>query len=159
MNKFEAVAVVAVLALLAVCGSAEEVSDTVDESGAPEQTAPDGMAGMQGLPGMTAQDAGAEQLQTHMQMMMGASPESMLAMMPEHRQMAANMLAQMNREMQQMNMPGDSAWTATADSLREDLTRMPELSAQELAMFMAGHHARMTRLMEMHRSMMGRMGR
>ncbi len=39
--------------------------------------------------------------------------------------MAANMLAQFNREMSQMNMPDDPAWRATVDSLRQDLARMP----------------------------------
>jgi hypothetical protein len=39
-------------------------------------------------------------------------------------------------------------------SLRSDLTRMPEMSAQELRAFMPEHHGRVTRLMEKHRSMM-----
>ncbi len=65
------------------------------------------------------------------------------------------MLAQMNREMREMDMAGDEAWTATVDSLRQDLTRMPEMSRDEMAATMPGHRARMNRLMEMHRSMMG----
>ncbi|MBW3631273.1 MAG: hypothetical protein KY464_18570, partial [Gemmatimonadetes bacterium] len=94
-----------------------------------------------------------------MQMMHGMSPDSMRAVMPQHRQMAANMLAQMNRDMQQMNMPGDASWTATVDSLRQDLTRLPEMGAQELGAFMPAHHARMTRLRDMHRTMMAGMQR
>jgi hypothetical protein len=92
-----------------------------------------------------------------MEMMAGTAPDSMMSMMPMHRQMAANMLAQMNRDMEQMNMPADDAWTATVDSLRDDLSRMPEMSAQELRDWMPGHRERMTRLMEMHRAMMGNM--
>ncbi len=65
------------------------------------------------------------------------------------------MLAQMNREMREMDMAGDEAWTATVDSLRQDLTGMPEMSPDEMAATLPGHRARMNRLMEMPRSMMG----
>ncbi len=68
----------------------------------------------------------------HMNTMEGLTGDSLKAMMPMHRQMAANMLAQMSREMQSMNMTGDSSWTATTDSVRADLARMPEMSAAGL---------------------------
>jgi hypothetical protein len=155
MNRFSMVtAALATVALLAGCGGpgeeppVQEATDTV--AGA--------TGGMEGMPGMAGmQDGMMEQMQAHMELMAGTAPDSMMSMMPMHRQMAANMLAQMNRDMEQMNMPADDAWTATADSLREDLTRMPEMSAQELRDWMPGHRARMTRLMEMHRAMMGNM--
>lgn len=148
--------VAATLTLLAACGGNEEGAEVAVQEDTTAQAAPEGAGGMQGMPGMQ-NDGMMQQMQSHMQMMMGMSPDSMRAMMPEHRQMAANMLAQMNRDMQQMNMSADEAWTATVDSLRQDLTRMPEMGAQELEGFMPGHHARMTRLIEMHRSMMGTM--
>ena len=68
--------------------------------------------------------------------------EHMHAMMPQHRQMVANMLARMNREMQEMNMASDTAWSATVDSLRQDLTRMPEMNAEELHASMPEHRRR-----------------
>ncbi len=77
--------------------------------------------------------------------------------MPMQRQMTANVLARMNREMRDMNMTADAGWDATVDSLRKDLTRMPELTGSELVAMMPGHHARMMRLMEMHGSMMSGM--
>lgn len=148
--------VVAALVLLAACGGTEEEAEVAADAATPAQAAPGDTGGMAGMAGM--QDDGMmQQMQSHMQMMTGMSPDSMRAMMPQHRQMAANMLAQMNRDMQQMNMTSDEAWTATVDSLRQDLTRMPELSAEELGAFMPGHHTRMMRLMEMHRGMMGNM--
>ena len=106
------------------------------------------MGGMMGGGSMTA-------MQAHMRMMQGASADSVRAMMPMHRQMAANMLAQMNREMRDMNMAGDAAWTATVDSVRQDLARMPEAGAGD----MTAHHGRMMRLMEMHQRMMQNMKR
>jgi hypothetical protein len=78
-------------------------------------------------------------------------------MLPAHRQMVASMLAQMNQQMRSMNMTGDPHWTALADSLHQDLVRMPEMSPVELEAFMPAHQARATRLMAMHRAMMGNM--
>jgi hypothetical protein len=77
----------------------------------------------------------------------------MKGMVPAHRQMTANMLAEMNAEMKKMNMSGDAGWNALADSVRQDLTHLPEMSARELTDFMPAHQARMTRLMQMHQAM------
>ena len=74
-------------------------------------------------------------------------------MLPMHRQMAANMIAQMNREMVDMNMAADAGWTATVDSLRQDLVRMPEMRGAELRSLMPGHQARLERLMQMHQTL------
>jgi hypothetical protein len=145
--------------LAAACGG----RDTEQQAGGePDtgQTAAD--TAMQGMPGMGGMQRGGmmemmTQMQSQMQMMQAMSADSMHALMPQHRQMAANMLAQMNREMQGMNMAGDTAWNATVDSLRQDLTRMPEMNAQELRAFMPEHRRRVMSLMEMHRTMMGRM--
>lgn len=158
MSRFMMVTAVATVVLVAACGGAEKNAPVQEDAEAVAEPT-GGMPGMPEMPGMGGmQDDGMmQQMQARMDMMMGVRPDSMMAMMPEHRQMAANMLAQMNRDMQQMNMPGDEAWNATVDSLRQDLSRMPEMSVGELQEWMPGHHARMTRLMEMHRSMMGNM--
>ena len=152
-NYFRISLLVLALALPA-CGS-DEPKDTAgagDTAAAQEG----GHAGMQGMEGM--QGGGmTERMQGHMRMIEGAGADQMKAMMPEHRQMAANMIAELSREMKGMNMAGDAAWNATVDSLRQDLVRMPEMGADELAGFMPGHEGRLNRLMEMHRSMMADM--
>ena len=155
MNRFMMVTAVATVVSVVACGGAEEEASVQEDAEAVAE--PTG--GMQGMPGMGGMqgDGMMQQMQARMETMMGVRPDSMMAMMPEHRQMAANLLAQMNRDMQQMNMPGDEAWTAAVDSLRQDLSRMPDMSVQELQEWMPGHNARLTRLMEMHRSMMGNM--
>jgi len=119
------------------------------------------MQGMGGMKGMSGGDSSAmggmtmmADMQTQMDAMMKASPEQMKAMLPMHRQMAANMLAQMNTKMRTMNMPADVAWTATVDSVRQDLVRLPEQSARQLKDAVPAHHARMMRLMQMHGAMM-----
>ena len=49
----------------------------------------------------------------------------MQAMLPMHRQRVGNMISQMSAEMRQKNMPADTAWNATLDSVRQDLVAMP----------------------------------
>ena len=141
--------------VLAACGAEQEqtrnIADPVESRAEPT----DGMEGMEGMGGM--QDGMMAQMTTYVQMMDGAGADSLHAMMPTHRQTAANMLARMNREMRDMNTTADAAWNATVDSLRQDLTRMPELTGSELEAIMPGHLARMMRLMEMHQTMMSEM--
>ena len=71
--------------------------------------------------------------------------------------MGSGVMEQMQLHMQQMNMSTDAAWNATVDSLRQDLTRMPEMSPEQLQALMPAHEARLNRLMESYRSMMGNM--
>ncbi|MGH7475695.1 MAG: hypothetical protein ACRELD_05350 [Longimicrobiales bacterium] len=144
--------------VLIACGGPEADTDTAaDAQGTADQAdrGMEGMRGMAGMEGMQGMGGGMmERMQAHMQMMQGMSGDSMMAMMPQHRQMAANMIAQFNREMREMNMATDAEWNALVDSLRADLTRMPELSMAEMQALMPEHHARMRRLMQMHQSMM-----
>jgi hypothetical protein len=117
-----------------------------------------GMAGMPGMSGMSGMSGGTmEAMESHLSVMTGTAADSMPAMLPAHRQMVANMLSEFNREMQQMNMTADASWNALADSVRADLTRMPEVGTADLKTMMEGHAGRVRRLMEMHRSMGGGM--
>jgi hypothetical protein len=141
---------------LAACGGA----DTAQEKAAAPPAAAPAPEGMRpGMEGMSDTEGGGmmAEMQAHMRSMQGVGGDSLRAMLPMHRQMAANMIAQMNREMRDMNMAGDGGWTATVDSLRQDLIRMPEMGAPELESFMAAHRARLERLMQMHGAMMGGM--
>ena len=159
-------------ALLAACtgeqgGSTErtgepsvpaESSTAASATSTPVGAAADTMAGMAGMPGMSGMsgmgDGKMSDMHPHMTMMEKASPDSMKAMLPAHRQMVANMLSQMSAEMRKMNMPADAAFTAIGDSLRQDLVRMPDLPAAELARYFPAHHARMMRYMKAHEQMM-----
>jgi hypothetical protein len=158
------------LVTLAACARKDarrnETSDTAGASasagtleGPTRKDSVGGMAGMQGMAGMAGGMMGTgmmDSMQTHMRMMDTVSADHMKTMLPMHRQMVANMLSRMSTEMRSMSMPADPAWSATADSLRQDLAHMPEMSAAELKATMPAHHARMTRLMQMHRDMMAR---
>lgn len=115
-----------------------------------------GMQGMQSMPGMMMGGM-MDSMQAHMRTMDSMSADRMKAMLPEHRQLVATMLAQLNGEMRKMNMPADAKWTALTDSVRQDLVRLPDMSGTELRSFMPEHGGRVMRLMQMHRTMMGGM--
>ena len=115
------------------------------------------MAAMPGMAGGAMASGMMDSMETHMRAMTNASADQLKAMMPEHRQTTANMLSQMNQEMRSMSMPADAAWTATMDSVRQDLVHLPDMSARDLAGMMPAHHARISRLLQMHRDMMRKM--
>lgn len=148
----------AALVGIAACsgGKSGDAADTGQASAA--QDTAGALSGMEGMPGMQGSTGGnglMEQMQAHMRMMDGARPDSLQAMMPAHRQLVANMIAQFNRDMRDMNMPSDATWNSTVDSLQQDLTRMPEMNTSELQRLMPAHAARVRRLMGSHRTMMG----
>jgi hypothetical protein len=132
------------LLLIVACGRKADGGDT---TAAKADTG--GMSGMTMMSG-----AMMDSMTAHMRSMDTASAPTIQAMMPMHRQMAANMVAQMNSEMRSMNMQGDARWSALMDSVRQDFVRMPEMNAQQLKAFIPAHHGRLTRLIESHRGMM-----
>jgi len=163
-------ALVGLVAVMAACDSGKTAqNNTSDTARGGQATQPatgmqgmqgmgdtSGTGGMRGMAGMQGGDMMA-QMQDHLRMMNGASGDSLETMLPAHRQMVGNMLGQMNQQMRSMNMNADPQWTALVDSLRQDLVRMPDMSPKELQDFIPAHRARITRLMGMHRSMMGSM--
>jgi hypothetical protein len=115
------------------------------------------MAAMPGMAGAAMANGMMDSMEVHMRSMTTASTDHIKALVPEHRQMVANMLSQMTQEMRSMNMPADAAWTATVDSVRQDLIHLPEMTGSDLNAMMPAHHARISRLLQMHRDMMGKM--
>lgn len=154
--------VVASLAALivAACTSKQPPAsqDSTAAKAAVDTTKPGAMAGMAGMQGMMSA-AMADSMQAEMKKMAAMTPDQMAAMLPMHRQMVGNMLAQMSSDMRSMNMPADAAWTALTDSVRQDLIRLPDMSKTELKQAIPAHHARVTRLMQMHKDMMAKMGK
>lgn len=156
-------AVSLVAGLMAVAGcrrSNEKAADSLNGSavvGAAKDSAPGGMAAMPGMAGAASGKGMMDSMETHMRTMTTASTGQLKTLLPMHRQMVANMISQMNQEMRTMNMPATPAWTATMDSVRQDLIHQPDMSAGDLAASLPSHHARITRLLGMHRDMMAKM--
>ncbi|MEX2553481.1 MAG: hypothetical protein WD627_10840 [Actinomycetota bacterium] len=153
------------LALLSVstfvaCGRGDDAPQPLQEEasgGMGGMEGMPGMPGMQGMGGMQMDDSMMDEMRAHMQAMQGGTGQQFAENLPQHRQMVANMISQMNREMREMDMAADEAWNELLEELRQDLREMPEMSAQELESFMPEHRARVMRLMEMHQGMMGSM--
>lgn len=141
------------VATLAACRASDRDTSMADDTTRAGVDTMSGMAGMRGTPGMMG--AGMmDSMQTHMRMMDTMSADQIKAMLPVHRTMATNMLTQMTSDMRSMNMTADAAWIATIDSLRQDLTRMGDMSGPALKAMMPAHQAGLRRLMEMHQNMM-----
>lgn len=144
----------ALAALLAACaGDGGEDAGTSQQAGMADSGGAHAMEGMGGMQGMGS-DAMMTQMEAYMRMTEGVGADSMRTMMATHRQMVANMISQMNREMRDMNLAGDASWTTMMDSVRQDLMRLPDLQAAELGNFMPAHRTRVTRLIDAHRAMM-----
>jgi hypothetical protein len=96
-------------------------------------------------------------MESHLKGLQTVSGDSLKSALPAHRQMTANLLATFNKEMRDMTMAADAAWSATVDSLRADLRSMPNLTAAQLKAQMPAHAGRVSRLITMHRTMMKNM--
>lgn len=112
-----------------------------------------GAHGMHGMHGMTSA-AMLDSMQAHMRRAGHMSAEQMTAMIPMHRQMVGDMLSQMVSESRAMNLPPNAAWNTLADSVREDLVRLPQMNKNEVKQAMPADCARVTRLIRMHQAMM-----
>ena len=145
------------MVISAACGGSEKAQQRDAQSrsaAAPAaDTAGPAMQGMGGMQGMD--DAMMAQMQSHMHAIQSLSADSLAKALPEHRQMAANMLARMNQQMR--GMQGGPEWDEAVSAVRQDLTRMPEMSAEELKVYLPRHQEQVNKLMELHRSMMGHM--
>ena len=148
MNRIDrAVVLTLAIFLLAAsaCGAPDRAPGTDAPSSAPDDAAP------------AAGDTMMDEMMAHVGHMGGMGADSMQTMLPAHRQRVGNMLAQMGADMRSMNMTTDASWNALVDSVRADVIRMPELSDVELQALMPDHIGRVTRLLESHGAMMGRM--
>ena len=150
------------ITLLAACGSntrstvTDSTAGTMHQPGSLAQSASDTRRGGAGMADASQMQVAVE---ANMRVMTDARGDQLMNMVPEHRQIVASMLGQMSREMGSVHTASSAAWMATRDSVANDLARFPTMSAQDLQSKLPGHAARLRRLMQMHGSMRGGMGR
>ena len=156
--RMAALVVVAVL-FLAVCGGENDGSENAGLPARADSVRGDttGVAGTLGIE--ATQGDLVDEMEASMQMMTSMSADSMETMLPMHRRLLSDMIARINQDMTAASLAGDAAWTATVDSLQDDLTRMPNFGDDELRAFMPAHQDRVMRLIRMHRSMTAQIGR
>lgn len=142
--------------LLAACGPSDRDQSAASDKPPEAMSEMGGMRGMQGMAGMSdsTMTAVMRQHMKSMQSMQSRTPDSLQIVLPEHRQKAANLIAEMNRQMRDMGMAPTAGWNELVDSLRQDLTRMPEIAGPDVQKMMPAHLARMNRLMDLHQGMM-----
>ncbi|MEO7084208.1 MAG: hypothetical protein ABI442_10565 [Gemmatimonadaceae bacterium] len=114
-----------------------------------------GTSGMSGAAGMTS-GAGVNSMETSLGAMDNMSAAQIEAAYPANRQAAGDMLSRMGADMQGMHMSPNASWSATADSIRQDLSHMAGMTGAQMKAAMPAYHGRMTRLMGMHRQMMAK---
>ena len=93
-------------------------------------------------------------MRTHMDSMMGMSPNRMSGMMATHERMMSQMMDRMGADMRGMSMRSDAKWDALADSVKSDLADLPSLKGTELLARMKAHSVRVQRVIDMHKVMM-----
>jgi hypothetical protein len=142
---------VLILSAVTACGTGEQ--KPAQQADSAVQPAGGAMSGMGSIGSMESHEMMRE-MRAHMQGMSAAGADSLRRIVPMHRQMTANMLQQMDTEMRGMQMADGASWTALADSVRQDLTLLPDVSSAELPDFMARHRGRLERLMARHGQMM-----
>ena len=141
---------VLILSAVAACGTGEQKrAQPADSAVHPAGGQMPGMGSM----GSMESEGMMREMRSHMQAMSAAGADSLRRVLPMHRQMTANMLQQMNTEMRGMQMAGDTSWIALTDSVRQDLTQLPDVSSAELPGFMDRHRGRVERLMTRHEQM------
>jgi hypothetical protein len=144
--------------LVALACSKPDAAATVDST-KPDSTSPpiaDSLAMHPDSTGATP-SAVVREVETTLSRMHGVSGDSLKALIPGQRQAAANMIASFNKQMRDMNMTADAAWSAVTDSLRTDLRTLPDLTGPELQARIPAHEARLKRLIQMHQTMMKNM--
>jgi hypothetical protein len=145
---------ISALLLLALVGCTGEADDRPGTQTAAVPTSAASATGR--TPSHMEQEVGGggmiHQMRAHMQAMQAASGEEAKARLPAHGELVETMLAEMGREVERGNARSDPAWTATADSVRRDLTAMSEMPAGALENFLSEHGRRLNRLMDLHRA-------
>ena len=135
-----------VLSLLLVglvtgCGGGEEPAGEA----AADSAATGGVEQAVGAAANAAATARIAEMRTHLNVMTAAGGDEMVPMIPQHQQMVATLLTELSA-----SAPNNPGFTATADSIRQDLSRMSNMPANELDQLMDPHAERINRLMQMY---------
>jgi hypothetical protein len=84
-------------------------------------------------------------MRSHLNVITAAGGDEMVPMIPQHQQMVATLLTELSA-----SAPNNPSFSATADSIRQDLSRMTGAPANELDQLMDPHAERIRRLIEMY---------
>jgi signal transduction protein with GAF and PtsI domain len=115
------------------------------------------MGGMTGMKQMSpAESALVDSVQSHLSAQSTMTAAQLASSMSAHRALVKSLLVQMDSDRKAMTAPPDSAWIATEDSVKADLNKLATLPRAQLKAAVASDSARISRLIEMRKSMMGK---
>ena len=83
----------------------------------------------------------------HLQRLDAAGGDSLPALIPVHREYVATLVSRCDAGTSGKHQPADTTWRPIAAALRQDLVRLPQVEAGDLAAFMVEHRARIERFM------------
>lgn len=133
-----------VLAALAVGGCSKKAPPADQAADTANSATPMAMQGMQMMPAM----------QAHLDSVAAMTPAQLKDAVAAHEDLTSRTMDAMGADMRGMGMQPDSAWSALADSLRQDLAELPALTEAALKARMDAHAGRLKRMMAMHEQMM-----
>lgn len=132
---------------VAACG---EGQDGPGDAGLPATGDATGAGPAQGAAGAGGSAALMAEMHGHLAMMEAAGGDEIMPVLSRHSGMVTELIARMEAERRASGTGAGDAWSATADSVRQDLARMSTMDPGELEEVMPAHLGRITRLMSMH---------
>jgi hypothetical protein len=135
------------LLLVAGCGG-EEGSDAATEDMEDSAAAPGGLESTVGAAASAQNTVAIAEMRSHLNVLTAAGGDEMVAMIPQHRERVESLITQLGGTSASSN----PAWNPTVDSVRQDLSRMQGMPANELEVLVEQNAGRVTRLMEMYQA-------
>ena len=87
-----------------------------------------------------------DSLRAQLRLMSAMNTQELTAILPAHGRMVTSLLARLTHDSPTGAHPGKDELKATIDSVRDDLARLPGMTAQQLGQAMPGHLARVQRV-------------
>ncbi len=112
-----------------------------------------GAMGMSDTQGMH-QDSIVPRMQAHLQRLATASPDSLKALVSEDQRVVTALIADCEKMMRDTKMTPPGKWNDAVRDLRQDLDRMPAMTAAQLSAAMPGHRQRIEGMLSMRHDMM-----
>ena len=94
-----------------------------------------------------AATAVTDSLRAQLRMMSAMDTQQMTAILPTHNRLVASLLSRLTHEWPKGVHPGKGERSATIDSLRADLARLPGMTAEQLGQAMPAHLERVQRIL------------
>lgn len=153
-DRCRAAAAVLVAVTAACSGSGADRGQGARDSSAQVTPAPESSAALAASPSASVTTAEIDSVQSQLDSMVHIAPSHMEAIVSRHVLTGSNMLAGMAADLRRAGVSGDASWTATVDSVRQDLTNMRVLTPKQLVPFLHSHVRLVHRLTAQYTALM-----